>query len=97
MPNTADRLGDTLECWTTLASLATVVHRMRVGTIVAGNTYRHPAVLAKMAANVDVVTGGRLICGMGAPGGRRTSTRPTGSRSTRSGSGWPGSTRLARC
>ena len=66
MPNTADRLGDTLECWTTLASLATVVHRMRVGTIVAGNTYRHPAVLAKMAANVDVVTGGRLICGMGA-------------------------------
>ena len=66
MPNTADRLGDTLECWTTLASLATVVHRMRVGTIVAGNTYRHPAVLAKMAANVDVVTGGRLICGIGA-------------------------------
>jgi alkanesulfonate monooxygenase SsuD/methylene tetrahydromethanopterin reductase-like flavin-dependent oxidoreductase (luciferase family) len=39
---------------------------MRVGTIVAGNTYRHPAVLAKMAANVDVVTGGRLICGIGA-------------------------------
>jgi F420-dependent oxidoreductase-like protein len=66
MPNTPDRVGDTLECWTTLASLATVVHRMRVGTIVAGNTYRHPAVLAKMAANVDVVTGGRLICGIGA-------------------------------
>jgi F420-dependent oxidoreductase-like protein len=66
MPNTPDRVGETLECWTTLASLATVVPRMRIGTLVAGNTYRHPAVLAKMAANVDVVTGGRLICGIGA-------------------------------
>src|SRR5262249_12955682 len=66
MPNTPARSGDTLECWTTLASLATAVPRMRVGTLVAGNTYRHPAVLAKMAANVDVVTGGRLICGIGA-------------------------------
>ena len=65
-PNTADRAGDTLECWTTLASLGVLVPRMRVGTIVSGNTYRHPAVLAKMAANIDVVTGGRLICGMGA-------------------------------
>src|SRR5262249_54900778 len=66
MPTTPARSGDTLECWTTLASLATVVPRMRLGTLVAGNTYRHPAVLAKMAANVDVVTGGRLICGIGA-------------------------------
>jgi F420-dependent oxidoreductase-like protein len=66
MPNTADRVGDTLECWTTLASLAAVTQRLRVGTIVVGNTYRHPAVVAKMAANVDIVSGGRLICGMGA-------------------------------
>ncbi len=66
MPNTPDRGGDTLECWTTLASLAVLVPRMRVGTIVSGNTYRHPAVLAKMAANVDVVSGGRLICRIGA-------------------------------
>jgi F420-dependent oxidoreductase-like protein len=66
MPNTADRAGDTLECFTTLASLATAVPRMRLGTIVAGNTYRHPAVVAKMAANVDVVTGGRLVMGLGA-------------------------------
>jgi F420-dependent oxidoreductase-like protein len=66
MPNTADRVGDTLECWTTLAALATRVPRMRVGTIVSGNTYRHPAVVAKMAANVDVISGGRLVCGMGA-------------------------------
>lgn len=66
MPNTADGAGDTLECWTTLASLAPLTSRMRVGTIVSGNTYRHPAVLAKMAANVDIVSGGRLICGLGA-------------------------------
>ena len=66
MPNTPDRVGDTMECWTTLAALAASVPRLRVGTIVSGNTYRHPAVLAKMAAQVDVISGGRLICGIGA-------------------------------
>jgi F420-dependent oxidoreductase-like protein len=66
MPNTPERTGDTMECWTTLAALAALVPRMRVGTIVVGNTYRHPALLAKMAAQVDVISGGRLICGMGA-------------------------------
>jgi F420-dependent oxidoreductase-like protein len=66
MPNTPDRVGDTLECWTALAALAAMTKRMRVGTIVSGNTYRHPAVLAKMAANVDIISNGRLICGVGA-------------------------------
>ncbi|MBI1963295.1 MAG: TIGR03560 family F420-dependent LLM class oxidoreductase [Candidatus Rokubacteria bacterium] len=66
MPNTPDKVGDAMECWTTLAALAAVTPRMRVGTIVAGNTYRHPAVLAKMAAQVDIISGGRLICGLGA-------------------------------
>ena len=66
MPNTPERVGDTMECWTTLAALAASVPRMRVGTIVSGNTYRHPAVLAKMAAQVDIISGGRLICGVGA-------------------------------
>src|SRR5438552_17569343 len=66
MPNTPDRVGDTMECWTTLAALAAVVPKMRLGTIVSGHTYRHPAVLAKMAAQVDVISGGRLICGIGA-------------------------------
>ncbi len=66
MPNTKDRVGDMLECWTALAALAAETRRMRVGTIVSGNTYRHPAVLAKMATNIDIISGGRLICGMGA-------------------------------
>jgi len=66
MPNTPDKVGDVMECWTTLAALAPIVPRMRIGTIVAGNTYRHPAVLAKMVAQVDIISGGRLICGLGA-------------------------------
>lgn len=66
MPNTPDRMGDTLECWTALAALAQATTRLRVGTIVSGNTYRHPAVLAKMAVTLDHISGGRLICGLGA-------------------------------
>jgi F420-dependent oxidoreductase-like protein len=65
MPNTRDRVGDSLEAWTTLSALATVVPRMRIGTIVLGNTYRQPAVLAKMAATLDVISGGRLLFGLG--------------------------------
>jgi alkanesulfonate monooxygenase SsuD/methylene tetrahydromethanopterin reductase-like flavin-dependent oxidoreductase (luciferase family) len=49
-----------------LAALAALIPRMRVGTIVLGNTYRHPAVVAKMAAQVDVISGGRLLLGLGA-------------------------------
>jgi F420-dependent oxidoreductase-like protein len=66
MPNTRDREGAVLEAWSTLSALAAVVPRMRIGTIVLGNTYRHPAVLAKMAAQVDIITGGRLVLGLGA-------------------------------
>lgn len=66
MPNTKDREGAVLECWSTLSALAAQVPRMRVGTIVTGNTYRHPALVAKMAAQVDIVSGGRLLLGLGA-------------------------------
>jgi F420-dependent oxidoreductase-like protein len=55
-----------LEAWTSLAGLATLTHRLRIGILVAGNTYRHPAVVAKMATTVDVLSGGRLDFGIGA-------------------------------
>jgi F420-dependent oxidoreductase-like protein len=66
MPNDADTSGPTGEAWTTVAALAGSVPRVRIGTLVSGNTYRHPAVLAKMAAQVDIVSGGRFTLGLGA-------------------------------
>jgi F420-dependent oxidoreductase-like protein len=65
MPNAADTSGPTNEAWTTIAGLAAAVPRIRIGTLVTGNTYRHPAVLAKMAAGVDIISGGRLVLGLG--------------------------------
>lgn len=55
-----------LECWTLLAGLATVVPRVRLGSLVSGNTYRHPAVLANMVATIDHLSGGRVVLGLGA-------------------------------
>jgi F420-dependent oxidoreductase-like protein len=66
MPNTREREGTTLEAWSTLTALSVLVPRIQVGTIVLGNTYRHPAVLAKMAAQVDIISEGRLLLGLGA-------------------------------
>jgi F420-dependent oxidoreductase-like protein len=66
MPNTRKREGEVLESWTTLSSLAATVPRIRVGTIVLGNTYRNPAVVAKMAAQLDIISQGRLLLGLGA-------------------------------
>jgi F420-dependent oxidoreductase-like protein len=66
MPNAAETTGPVAESMTTLAGLAALVPRVRLGTLVIGNTYRNPAVLAKMAANVDIISGGRLILGIGA-------------------------------
>ena len=65
-----DLLGiPTLECWTTLSALAAETERIRLIPMVLANLYRHPGTLAKMAATLDVVSGGRLVLGMGAGGG----------------------------
>jgi F420-dependent oxidoreductase-like protein len=69
MPNTEDGSpadGPMLECWAMVAGLAAAVPRLRLGTLVCGNTYRHPAVLANIAATVDQISEGRLLLGLGA-------------------------------
>jgi len=65
-PLTGDLNGSNLEAWTTLAALADATQRIRIGVQVTGMIYRHPAVLANMAATVDVISNGRLELGIGA-------------------------------
>ena len=77
----ADRLGyysatlydllnvPTLECWTALSALAAETRQIRLTPLVLANPYRHPALLAKMASTLDVISGGRLELGIGAGGG----------------------------
>ena len=55
-----------LEGWSTLNALARETSRVRLGTLVTGVTYRNPAMLAKMATTLDVISGGRAIFGLGA-------------------------------
>jgi len=65
-PIFSDPTGPCLEAWSVLAALAQATTRLRMGTLVTAIHHRHPAVLAKMAASVDIISGGRLELGIGA-------------------------------
>jgi F420-dependent oxidoreductase-like protein len=65
-PIFSDPTGPCLEGWVTLTALAQATRRLRLGTLVTGIHYRHPAILANMAASLDIVSGGRLELGIGA-------------------------------
>ncbi len=66
MPIGGDPNGPILEGWTTLAALAAQTERLRLGLLVTSNRFRPPAMLAKIAATVDIISGGRLEFGIGA-------------------------------
>ncbi|KAF0108215.1 MAG: luciferase-like monooxygenase [Chloroflexi bacterium] len=66
IPITGLRTGPCFEGWTLLSALAAQTTRLHVGCLVTSVIYRHPAVLAKMGATLDVITSGRLELGIGA-------------------------------
>jgi alkanesulfonate monooxygenase SsuD/methylene tetrahydromethanopterin reductase-like flavin-dependent oxidoreductase (luciferase family) len=76
VPLRGDIRGAALEAWTLLAALAAQTARLRLGVIVTSNRLRSPTVLAKMAATVDIIAGGRLDFGIGAGGSRVAAENP---------------------
>lgn len=65
-PLVGDPNGTCLESWTMLSALAQATSRIRIGSMVNGMHYRHPAVTAAAAATLDIISGGRFALGLGA-------------------------------
>lgn len=65
-PLVGDQNGPCMEAWVTLTAMATLTQRVRIGCMVQGTPYRHPAITANMAASLDIVSDGRLNLGLGA-------------------------------
>ncbi|MEU5877654.1 LLM class flavin-dependent oxidoreductase [Spirillospora sp. NPDC047279] len=68
LPLAGPKDGPVYEGWTLLSALAAQTSRLRLGLLVTSNRIRQPAVLGKMASTVDVISGGRLVLGIGAGG-----------------------------
>jgi F420-dependent oxidoreductase-like protein len=86
-PIVGDTDGPCLEGWVTLTALAQATGRIRIGNLVSGIHYRHPAVLANMVSTLDIISGGRLDLGIGAGWNEQESGAygiPLGSRKERS-------------
>ena len=66
VPLMGDVTGPNLEGWQILAAFGAITKKPQIGMLVTGNTYRHPAVLANMAATLDGITNGRAVLGIGA-------------------------------
>jgi alkanesulfonate monooxygenase SsuD/methylene tetrahydromethanopterin reductase-like flavin-dependent oxidoreductase (luciferase family) len=88
----AEPFGHQLAPLTTLAAVAATTRRLRVGTLVLSVDYRHPAVLAKEAATLDRLSGGRVELGLGA-GWAKEEYRAVGLPFDRDGVRWTGSWR----
>ena len=94
-PIRGDWRGPCLEGWSMLAALAQATRRLRLGTLVTGIHYRHPAVLANMAATIDIISGGRSSWAWARAGTSR-SPAPTASSWALRGSAATASRRRAR-
>jgi len=76
LPLSGPKDGPCYEGWTLLTALAAQTQRLRLGLLVTNNQIRQPAVLGKIASTLDVVSGGRLVLGLGAGGTMRAGAQP---------------------
>jgi alkanesulfonate monooxygenase SsuD/methylene tetrahydromethanopterin reductase-like flavin-dependent oxidoreductase (luciferase family) len=95
VPLRGEITGAALEAWTLLAALAAQTARLQLGIMVTSNRLRRPALLAKMAATTDVISGGRLVFGLGAGGSRVAGPNPRSGSTPPTGSRWSARVKLS--